>query len=90
MIERKGDVYPHGDLNQHLLNVVRESKPYVTVREFLEELIEFIGNQAFYFTREVYARWKLGPQYPELDSSFLAKIKKSANRFNNNKSNIDF
>ena len=48
------EVYTHGDVNEYLLTVVKESQPYITVRELIEELIDYIGNQEFYFISETY------------------------------------
>lgn len=47
-------VYAHGDVNEHLMAVAKESLPYITVRELIEELIDYIGEQEFYFISETY------------------------------------
>lgn len=47
-------VYAHGDLNEHLVAVAKESQPYIAVRELIEELIDYIGEQEFYFASEIY------------------------------------
>ena len=75
-LESKVDVYPHGDVNVHLLSVIKETEPYITMKELLDEIISYIGTQEFYFKSEVYTRWKYGPQYPELRSCYLVKKKK--------------
>lgn len=75
-LESKVDVYPHGDVNEHLLSVIRETAPYITMKELLYEMISYIGAHEFYFKSEVYTRWKFGPQYPELRSCYLVRKKK--------------
>lgn len=75
-LESKVDVYPHGDVNAQLLQVIRDTTPYVTMKELLDEIVSYIGVQEFYFKTEVYTRWKYGPQYPELRSCYLVKRKK--------------
>ena len=74
-IECKCDVYPHGDINEYLLSVIRETKPYVTIRELFDELLTYIGNKEFYFKSETYTKWHYGPQHPELRSCYLVKKK---------------
>lgn len=49
----KGYVYPHGDVNNHLLTIIRDSRPYVTVRELYEALLDYIGSKEFYFVRDL-------------------------------------
>lgn len=75
-LESKVDVYPHGDVNAQLLQVIRDTTPYVTMKELLDEIISYIGVREFYFKTEVYTRWEYGPQYPELRSCYLVKRKK--------------
>lgn len=52
----KGIIYPNGDINKHLIKVVKNARPYVTLKELITELINFIGEKEFYFV-EQYERW---------------------------------
>lgn len=82
-IERfDGDGTPHGDVNQHLLKKIREAKPYITIRELLEELIEYIGNNEFYFTIEHWQILKHGICDRYLYNCYLANSKPIKNHYN--------
>ena len=81
-IERyDGDGTPHGDVNKYLLKKIGETKPYITIRELLEELIEYIGENEFYFTVEHWQILKHGICDRFLYNCYLAKKKHTNRRF---------
>lgn len=46
----EGMLYPNGDVNIFLHDIVTKSKPYATVKEVLDSLIKFIGSNEIYFS----------------------------------------
>ena len=68
-----GDIYPHGDVNTYLITAIKESKPYITLHELLDELVDYIGNNQIYFTREQYYN---GLKEGWIENCHLVKIKK--------------
>lgn len=45
-----GKIYPNGEINMFLYNVVTKSKPYATLKEVIDSLVSYIGNKEVYFT----------------------------------------
>lgn len=64
-------------MNEHLLDVVKESQPYATVRELIEEMIDYIGDKDFYFTSEtsVYTIYEALKGTYTLLNCYLARIR---------------
>ena len=76
-----GDGTPHGDVNKYLLKKINEAKPYITIRELLEELIEYIGDNEFYFTVEHWQILKHGICDRYLYNCYLANKTTSKKRY---------
>lgn len=82
-IERyDGDGTPHGDVNKYLLKRIKEVKPYITIRELLEDLIEYIGDNESYFTVEHWQILNYGICDRYMYNCHLANNKTTNRRFN--------
>jgi hypothetical protein len=54
-----GRIYPNGDINKFLYNIVTKSEPYATLKEIIDSLVSYIGNKEIYFTsHECYCNGK--------------------------------
>lgn len=55
----EGRIYPNGDINKFLYNIVTKSEPYATLKEIIDSLVSYIGNKEIYFTsHECYCNGK--------------------------------
>ena len=45
-----GNIYPNGEINKFLYDVVTKSEPYATLKEVIDSLVSYIGNKEVYFT----------------------------------------
>lgn len=55
----EGKIYPNGDINKFLYNIVTKSEPYATLKEIIDSLVSYIGNKEIYFTsHECYCNGK--------------------------------
>lgn len=51
-IDTNAFVKSNGSINYHLRAILQNAKPYLTLREAIDEMIRYIGKQHVYFTRE--------------------------------------
>lgn len=45
-----GKIYPNGDINKFLYNVVTKTEPYATLKEVIDSLVNYVGNKEVYFS----------------------------------------
>lgn len=68
------DVYgihhrPSGTINKYLREIIRNTKPYLSYRDCITALLEFIGNKHICFTEE-----RMVVYYPELKGNYESII----------------
>lgn len=63
-----GEIYsPKGTINTYIFNLIKNAIPYITLREVLQGLVQFIGNKHIYFEIEIvrgkkYVEWSSKPE----------------------------
>lgn len=67
-----GETYrAKGIINTHIFNVISRAVPYITLREVLQETVQFIGNKHIYFEEELVCGEK---EVPELERLMPCRI----------------
>lgn len=62
-----GEIYsPKGTINTYIFSLIKNAIPYLTLREVLQGLVQFIGNKHIYFEIEIvrgekYVKWRSEP-----------------------------
>lgn len=53
-----------GTINAHIFNTIENAIPYITLREVLQETVQFIGNRHIYFEEEIIGGLKIYGGFP--------------------------